>query len=76
MAYPNSTSNSTILKNTNYEFLIFSYQLFNISGYMILNAEVSDIKVPINMAEFTPSTYFVRIYIDNKEVKTFKIIKN
>lgn len=76
MAYPNPTANSLTLKIENNELSSFSYQLYNISGSMISNAKVTSIETTISMSELIPSTYFLRILVDNKEVKTFKIIKN
>ncbi len=76
MAYPNPAVNFLTLKIENNELSSFSYQLYNISGSMIRNAKVTSIETTISMSDLTPSTYFLRILVDNKEVKTFKIIKN
>lgn len=76
MAYPNPVGNSLILKIENNELDLFSYQLYNLTGSLIRSSKISSLETSINMAELIPSTYFLRIYIDNKEVKTFKIIKN
>ncbi len=75
LAYPNPASDFLILKIANNDFLSFTYQMFNINGSMIRNAKVTGIETSINLTELNPATYFLRIYVDNNEVKTFKIIK-
>ncbi len=75
MAYPNPASDFLILKIPNNELSYFSYKLYNMSGSMIRNAKVSSVETSIILNKLKPATYFLRIFVDNKEVKTFKIIK-
>lgn len=75
MAYPNPIKDFLIVKIPNNELSYFSYKLYNMSGSMIRNAKVSGIETSINMYKLMPATYFLTIFADNKEVKTFKIIK-
>ncbi len=70
MAYPNPVSTHLMLKIENIELSAFSYQLYDVSGSMILNTKVTAIETSINMVELTPSTYFLRMFVENKESKT------
>ncbi len=75
MAYPNPVKDFLIVKIPNNELSYFSYKLYNMSGSMIRNAKVSSVETSIIMNKLKPATYLLRIFVDNKEVKTFKIIK-
>jgi len=75
-AYPNPAVNTLTLKIENNELSTFSYQLFNINGSMIRSAKVTSTETSISMSDLIPSTYFLRILVNKKEVKSFKIIKN
>ncbi len=74
--YPNPTVNTLILSvdddlNSN-----LTYQLFDANGRMIAGNPVSEEKTAIDMSDLVPASYFLKVNRDNKEIKTFKIIKN
>jgi ubiquitin len=79
-AFPNPTSDRLTLRIDN-ELLSagtvqrLSYQLYNLSGKMLLNDLILNNKTNINMNNLQPATYFLRVMQDNYELKTFKIIK-
>ena len=73
--YPNPASNFLKLKIANNELSAFYYQLCNIGGLIISTAKVTGIETTINMADKIPATYFLRVFANDKEIKTFKIIK-
>ncbi len=75
-AYPNPTTDFLVLKIENYDKGNLLYQLFDMNGSLLENKKVIGDETSIEMSKFTPAIYFVRITKDNKEVKTFKIIKN
>lgn len=75
-AYPNPTSDYLNLKVENYDNKNLSYQLFDINGKLLESKKIESNKTSIVMSNFVPATYFLKVTEGNKEVKTFKIIKN
>ncbi len=73
--YPNPTTDFLKLKvETEYEKMI--YQLYDIKGEILQTQAIISKETKIEMSKLTPSIYFVRVIKDNKEIKTFKVIKN
>ena len=75
-AYPNPTTDFLNLKVGNYDNTNLSYQLFDISGKLLETKKLVGNQTNIVMSNLVPATYFVKVTDGNKEVKTFKIIKN
>ncbi|MEI7979940.1 MAG: T9SS type A sorting domain-containing protein [Bacteroidota bacterium] len=74
--YPNPTSDFVILKIGNYKVSDLSYQLFDLKGCQMESKKVNGIETNIDLSELIPATYFLKVIENNKEIKTFKIIKN
>ena len=86
-AYPNPTTDYLTLRIDEFEISNLSYQLYDMSGKLLLNEKITGSQANIVMSNLVPATYFVKVYAvgctdrtgvikGNKEVKTFKIIKN
>lgn len=75
-AYPNPASKHLVLKIENTELSSLTYQLINTAGFVLKSAIISAQTTTINLAALSTSTYFLRIFSDDKEIKVFKIIKN
>jgi hypothetical protein len=74
--YPNPTTAFLMLNVENYDNINLSYQLFDTQGKLLQTQKITDSQTRIVMSDFVPATYFVKVMGGNKEVKTFKIIKN
>jgi len=74
--YPNPTSGFLILEVKDFELSNLHFQLYDINGKLLQNQKIASKQIFIDMINFVPSTYFVKVLEANKEVKTFKIIKN
>ncbi len=74
--YPNPTTDYLTLKVDKFELLTLSFQLFDMNGKLLQNKKVTDNETSINMSNLVPATYFVKVIEGNKELKTFKIIRN
>jgi len=77
-AYPNPTTNYLILEigaSTSLSNQSMSYQLFDISGKLLESNSIVENTTTIKMEQLMRATYFLKVSNDNKEVKTFKIIK-
>jgi len=78
-AYPNPTTDFLLLKvdaSTTLSIQSFSYQLFDMNGKLLQTKKLTGTETQIKMSSYVPSTYFVKVVDGNREVKTFKIIKN
>lgn len=73
--YPNPTTNWLQLevKNTGFEKL--NYQIFDINGKLVLQNKISTETTTISMENLSTNLYLLKVLENNKEVKTFKIIK-
>jgi len=74
--YPNPASDFLTLKVENYDIEGLSYKLFDANGKLLESKRVTGYETTISMANLLPSLYFLKITDNQKEIKTFKIIKN
>jgi len=73
-AYPNPATEYIKLKSGKAENL--TYRLYDINGKLLENKKIESNETNIVMSNFANAIYFLKISDNNKEVKTFKIIKN
>ena len=73
--YPNPTSDwlSLLIKNSVIENL--NYQLFDLNGRLILNEKINSEETTINLEKYPSSIYLLKVLENNKEIKSFKVIK-
>lgn len=74
--YPNPTTDFLTLKLMNFDKENLSYWLYSVSGNLIETKKILAVETQISMATLVSGTYFLKVVQGNKEVKTFKIIKN
>ena len=75
-AYPNPTTDYLTLRIEEIEISNLLYQLYDMNGKLLQNEKITGNQTSIIMSNLVPATYFVKIIQENKELKTFKIIKN
>ena len=75
-AYPNPATDYLTLNVENYDNTNLSYQLFDISGKLLETKKLEGKQTSIVTSNLVPATYFLKVTVGNKEIKTFKIIKN
>ena len=75
-AYPNPTTDYLTLHIDEFEISNLSFQLYDMNGKLLQNEKITGNQTSIVMSNLVPATYFVKVIQGNKEVKTFKIIKN
>lgn len=73
--FPNPTTNWLQLDIKNYGFEKLNYQIFDINGKLILQSIISAETTTISMENLSTNIYLLKVLNNNKEVKTFKIIK-
>ena len=76
VVYPNPTLDNLTLKIENNDKNDFHYQIIDINGRILIETKLIGNDTNIQMGNFIKATYFLKITQNNKEVKTFKIIKN
>ncbi|MBA7539029.1 hypothetical protein ES705_31307 [subsurface metagenome] len=76
IAYPNPTTDYLTLEVKDIEFSNLNFQLYNMQGKLLQKEKITETETQIDMSGLVPSTYFVKVVKDNKEIKIYKIIKN
>jgi len=76
ITYPNPTTDNLILGIDGFKNQIFSYQLFNFDGKLLIDEECSGNITNINLKSFPSNTYLLSIVKNQSIIKTFRIIKN
>jgi hypothetical protein len=74
--YPNPTTDELTLKLDKTNVSGWSYQLLDAAGKLVKKQQITGKEEKIIMANLAAAQYFLRVLDGNKEVKTFKIIKN
>lgn len=75
-AYPNPTIGNITLSiyKTNLDNL--SYQLFDMNGKLLKFNKLQEFETTIEMNDFVPAPYVLKVTQNEKEIKSYKIIKN
>lgn len=71
-----ATSGQIVLSVTKLDVLKYSYQLFDLNGKLLEKKKLEGNPTNIDMRKYPISVYLVRVFFDEKELKTFKVIKN
>jgi hypothetical protein len=75
-AYPNPTTDYLTLEVKEFDYSNLHFQLYDMSGKLLQSEKITGNQTSIVMSNLVPATYFVKVIQNNKEVKTFKVIKN
>ena len=73
--YPNPTTSSFTINIQNNEISNLYFHLFDIKGTLIDQKKITSYNEIISLENMPGSTYFLRVFRNNNEFKTFKIIK-
>lgn len=75
--FPNPIVNNLTLQISDFNKEKLSYLLFDTEGKLLTNGQVIAKQTQINTASLPPATYFIKVLNqENKQVESFKIIKN
>lgn len=75
-AYPNPSTDYLTLEVKDFKLSTLSFHLYDMQGKHLQTQKITSSQTSIVMSNLVPATYFVKVLEGNKEVKTFKIIKN
>jgi Secretion system C-terminal sorting domain len=76
VVYPNPASDFIKINIENYEVENLTYRLHDINGILLKTGKVEGNETTIPMNTLLPSIYFLKVFEGNKEIITYKIIKN
>lgn len=76
IVYPNPTSDYLTIDFGNIKLSKLSIQLYYIGGKLIENKKITSAIETIHLGNLPDATYFLKVTLNNTEVKTFKINKN
>ena len=74
--FPNPTSDFLTLKVEDYNNEALSYNLIDEQGKLILSEQITNQETQVAMSTLARGSYFINIVQTNKQIQTFKIIKN
>ena len=74
-AFPNPVTDHLMLRVDRYDFESLHYQLFDVNGRMVKTGMITSPETLIDMTGFARATYLLRLLDEDKEIKTFRIIK-
>ena len=74
--FPNPTSDFLTLKVEDYNNEALSYTLLDEQGKLILSEQITNQETQVAMSTLARGSYFINIVQTNKQIQTFKIIKN
>jgi hypothetical protein len=70
--YPNPVQNVLNIKSSS---IIERVEVHNMLGQMIFNSKYSREEITIDFSYYATGTYLIRVFNDNNNPKTYKIIK-
>lgn len=74
--YPNPVSNQLQLKIENESIADISYKLIDMQGNLIVQRKIEGKTTVIDMSNYVPAVYILKVINNNKEAITYKIVKN
>jgi hypothetical protein len=74
--YPNPTTDFVNLKLNSFKVENISYQIFDFNGKLLDLKKVEGSETSIEMKSYADAVYFLKVFQGEKELKTFKIVKN
>jgi hypothetical protein len=75
-AYPNPVTNYLKLRIDELEITNLYYRLYDTQGKLLQSKRLTENETIISVINLSPAIYFMKIIKKDKEIKTFKIIKN
>lgn len=75
-AYPNPATDFLTLKIEDNMRMQYIASLYDLNSKLLKSQKIESSETSIDMSNLVPATYFLKVTESNKEVKTFKIIKN
>lgn len=75
ITYPNPTKGKLVLELSSTNLSKLSYTLFDLKGRLLLRGNIKGKNTIIDIEKYASGVYLLKIDHQNKEMKTFKVIK-
>ena len=75
-AYPNPVNDNMRLRVAEENVKDFSFQVYDMQGKLLQFKKLDGLETQIDMSNYVPSTYFLKVISGNQQIKEFTIIKN
>lgn len=76
LVYPNPTTDGLTLSVSDFNKENLIYQVVDINGKLLQSEKIASNQMSISLTNLAAATYFLKVSMNNQEIKTFKIIKN
>lgn len=76
LLFPNPTSDFVNLKLNSFKVENIIYQIFDFNGKLLESKTIEGDETSIEMKKYADAVYFLKVFQGDKELKTFKIVKN
>lgn len=76
LLFPNPTSDFVNLKLNSFKVENIIYQIFDFNGKLLESKTIEGGETSIEMKKYADAVYFLKVFQGDKELKTFKIVKN
>lgn len=73
--FPNPTADKVFVRMEEHTFGKIKYELFDASGRLLLSGGVEETVQVIQMDNFSPATYLLKLSSDQSVLKTFRLVK-
>jgi hypothetical protein len=74
--FPNPTADLLTIRIRDIAFESLIYQLFDMNGRLLESSKITSDHTQSDMSRYPAAIYFLHVIHDNKNLQTFKIIKN
>ncbi len=75
-AFPNPATDFLTLEVEIHDNKDYFFQLYDMMGKLLVSENLIDTRTTISMQNLPPAIYFLKITVNQRVVKTFKIVKN
>lgn len=73
--FPNPVHSNLTIRIEGYDFTHFSFKLFDGMGRIIRDENIQGSSTKLTVSQLVPSLYYLKVYKQGIEVKTFKVVK-
>jgi hypothetical protein len=74
--HPNPATDFIVLKADSGLLQNLSYTMFDVQGKIVASSKVENTETTISVADYAKAVYFFKVTSGDKDIKTFKIVKN
>lgn len=73
--FPNPTADKVFVRLEDHHLGVIAYELFDVSGKLLLAGNMEDLFHSIELDHFSPATYLLKLSNNETTLKTFRLVK-